>query len=921
MKPVRTLLAVLCCFLLWAGVPVFAEEEAGEKNGEVYILVTSDVHCGVDQGFGYAGLWQVREELEEQGYTTLLVDDGDSIQGEPLGTLSKGEAIVDLMNDMRYDVAIPGNHEFDYGTDRFLELVSMAEYPYISCNLTYQDELVLEPYVIKEAAGLKIGFVGVTTPKTLTNSTPVYFQDENGEFVYGFMQDDTGEALYAAVQSEVDAARADGADLVYVMGHLGLEADCVPWTYADLIAHTRGIDVFLDGHSHDTEQIVMKNMDGEDVPRCAVGTKLNCIGYSHISAEGEVLETGILSWPNSISAPVLLGLDNEINDEVKAAKTALSEQLDTVVAQTQVDLTIYDPVEKDNSGNPVCMIRRGETNLGDLCADAYRDQSGADIAVANGGGIRVSIPKGEVTFGDIIKVHPFGKMLCVVEVTGQQILDALEWGSRNLPGESGGFLQVSGLTYEIHTNVESSCTMDENGMFTGVAGEYRVQNVMVGDEPLDLQKTYTLASQQYTLLENGDGNTAFHGAPLLQDKVKLDNQVLIDYITGTLGGVIGEEYADPYGQGRIVIVDEEETEAAEDTEAAEGTEAAEETREAEETMAVEGSTEEAGAAEPENSASAEAAPKRKLIIDTDTGADDASALILAACSDEVEILGVTVLTGNVDLEQGTKNALMALEMAGVEVPVYQGETEKASGETIHALSVFGTDGMGDADLIHPAGKAQEGDAVSFILDSVRAYPGEVEIVALGPATNVAKAIQEDPETMKQVKRIWSMGSAGLGPGNASPVAEFNVYGDPIAYKTMLDSGIDIVVVGLDVCGGEAQWTDEQFEELAASGEIGAFVVASFGKIREFYAANGSAGSVMNCDSVAMLCALDPDFVEKTISCHGSCITDLGDAYAQVIFYQEGFTYDLVANDFDYNVTLVNQVKKDEYFQRYLERIR
>ncbi len=310
---------------------------------------------------------------------------------------------------------------------------------------------------------------------------------------------------------------------------------------------------------------------------------------------------------------------------------------------------------------------------------------------------------------------------------------------------------------------------------------------------------------------------------------------------------------------------------------------------------------------------------RKIIIDTDTGADDASAIILAAKNKGVEILGVTVLVGNVNLEQSAKNALMALEIAGLEAPVYMGATENVSGEKIEAFSVFGKDGMGEANIINPKRIAEEKDAIDFMLETINKYPNEVEIVALGPATNIAKAIERDKETMKKVKRIWSMGTCGLGPGNASPVAEFNVYADPFAYKTMLDSGIDITVVGLDMCNGPAQWTDEQFKKLEAN-DIGKFVEASFGKIREFYASNGSAGSVMNCDTVAMTCALYPDFVEETIKCHGSCITDKGETFAQVIFYQEGFTYDVVSNDFDYNVTLVSKVKKEEYFKRFLEAI-
>ena len=320
------------------------------------------------------------------------------------------------------------------------------------------------------------------------------------------------------------------------------------------------------------------------------------------------------------------------------------------------------------------------------------------------------------------------------------------------------------------------------------------------------------------------------------------------------------------------------------------------------------------------SASETEVPVRKVIIDTDTGADDASALILAAKSPEIEILGVTVLVGNVDLEQGTMNALAALEMAGCDAPVYMGASERYGGEAIEAFSVFGADGMGEMDLIHPQGVAEEMDAIDFILETVKNNPGEVEIIALGPATNIAKAIDKDPETMKQVKMIWSMGSAGLGPGNASPVAEFNVYADAPAYKVMLDFGIPVTIIGLDMCDKEAQWTDEQFEQLSASGDTGRFVTDSFSKIREFYAQNGSEGSVMNCDSVAMTCAIFPDFVNETISCHGSCQTDPGEPYAQVIFYKEGFSYDVVNNEFDYNVTLVSDVDKEDYFKLYLERV-
>ena len=227
-----------------------------------------------------------------------------------------------------------------------------------------------------------------------------------------------------------------------------------------------------------------------------------------------------------------------------------------MVASANEDLTIYDPVEKNSTGNPVRMIRRAETNLGDLCADAFRIQSGGDIAIMGGGGIRSNINAGDITLRDMLSVYPFGNSLCVLEVSGQQILDALEWGAHALPGEFGGFMQTSGLTYEIHTYIDSTCITDENGMFTGVEGERRVKNVLVNGIPIDPEKTYALSGNDYWLLGNGDGFTMFDGAAVLQNCVKLDNQTLIDFITDSLGGVIGEEYEDPYGQGRIVIVEE-----------------------------------------------------------------------------------------------------------------------------------------------------------------------------------------------------------------------------------------------------------------------------------------------------------------------------------------------------------------------------
>lgn len=534
MRKFRILALMLVLIMVLAGCGTGNSTPAAK---DIVILYTNDAHCGIEDGMGYQGLSAAKRALLAAGNKVLLVDNGDAVQGDTIGTLSKGEYIIDIMNKLGYDVATPGNHEFDYGMDQFNKLVEKADFDYISCNFVDKDgNPVLKPYVIKEADGVKIAFVGISTPKTITTSTPTYFQDGNGNYIYGFMQDDTGEKLYAAVQSAVDAARKEGAKYVIAMAHLGIEADCQPWTSSDVIVNTSGIDVMLDGHSHSTiAGDIVKNKEGKDVILTSTGTKLANIGCLTITADGK-LSTALIN-------------DDGMSDTIAEIKSGYEEIVNTVVASTKVELTVNDPVSGER------MVRRQETNLGDLCADAYRAMSGADIAVVNGGGIRVSIPAGDITYGQIIAVHPFGNEMCVVEATGQQILDALEMGARNAPGECGGFLQVSGMSYEIDLNVEPTVEVNADGMFTGVSGKYRVKNVKVGDEPLDLAKTYTLASHNYMLKSAGDGMAMFQGCTLLQDSVMIDNQVLINYIVDVLGGVVGEDYADPYGQGRITVIE------------------------------------------------------------------------------------------------------------------------------------------------------------------------------------------------------------------------------------------------------------------------------------------------------------------------------------------------------------------------------
>lgn len=552
----KKLIGLLLCLALLLGCAGAEEAAAATLSKPLVVLFTSDVHCGIDTNWGYAGLCTVKEYYAKDNYV-LLVDDGDALQGEPVGTMTRGEAIIDIMNEVGYDIAIPGNHDFDYSVQEFLKLAERAKYEYISCNFNKEGELVFKPYTIREFDGVKIGFVGVTTPDTLRSSTPTYFMNEAGEYIYGFFQDKTGGKLYEAVQKAVDGVRAEGAQYVILIAHLGNEDECIPWRYNDVISNTNGINVVFDGHSHDYDKVVMKNKDGENVIRQACGTKLDTIGALTIQPDG-TMDTALLSWDRKTpAAPELFGLQNAGSEAVAKATEELNANLTKVVAKSAVDLVIYDPTAVTEEGKPIRIVRRTETNLGDLCADAYRDQAGgADIAWINAGGIRTDLKAGDLTLGAILKVHPFGNSLTVIEVTGQQVLDALEWSVHSMPGEFGGFNQVSGITFELDCTIESPVIVDENGMFASVdaSKERRVRNVLVGGEALDPAKTYTLASIDYQLLNKGDGYTMFDGCKVVQESVKLDNQVLIDYIQTTLGGVVGEGYDNPYGQGRIVSV-------------------------------------------------------------------------------------------------------------------------------------------------------------------------------------------------------------------------------------------------------------------------------------------------------------------------------------------------------------------------------
>ncbi|MBE5926180.1 MAG: bifunctional metallophosphatase/5'-nucleotidase [Lachnospiraceae bacterium] len=547
------MLFVIVVTSLCANKNIYADEKK-----EIVVLYTNDAHNAYEKDeecLGYTSIAAYKKQLENEGCQVILVDGGDAIQGGVIGTLSKGKYIVDIMEQTGYSIAIPGNHEFDFGMDNFLDIASKSKYEYISCNFIdlRTNKPVFEPYKIVEFGDINVAFLGITTPCTFTSSTPKYFQDDKGNYIYGFCEDKTGKKLYKTVQKTIDAARKEGADYVIAIGHVGIEEECHPWTSEDIVSNVSGIDAFLDAHSHSViPSDTYKDKEGNKVVICSTGTKLSSLGKLVIKDDG------------TISTELI---DEIAKEDIKVSKFIMNitrkfeKLVNKTVAKTDVDLVINDPKTGER------IVRSQETNLGDLCADAYRTVMGADIGFANGGGVRVDIQKGNITYGDIINVNPFGNAICMIEAKGQEILDALEMGAMTVgESENGGFLQVSGLTYEIDTTVDSGVKCNEKGEFIKVAGPYRVKNVKVAGKPLDINKVYTLAANNYMLKNGGDGYTMFMNCNVLKDEVMLDNETVIKYISENLEGHIKENmYANPYGEGRITIITEKENVKEEET--------------------------------------------------------------------------------------------------------------------------------------------------------------------------------------------------------------------------------------------------------------------------------------------------------------------------------------------------------------------
>ena len=561
------------------GAPAASACWYGDKS-DVTILYTNDVHTYIDKQspkLTYAAIADLKQSYQNAGKDVLLVDAGDHVQGTAYGSMDEGASIIKLMNAAGYDVATPGNHEFDYGMDRAKAIMKEADFPYLSCNwVDLRTTLRVLPSVkVFVRGGRRIAFVGVTTPETFTKSTPAYFMDKaQRKYIYDIQGGEDGKKLYDAVQKAIDKAKLL-ADVVIGLGHLGVDPSSSPWTSEEVIAHTSGFDAFIDGHSHTVmENKQVQDASGKAVTLTQTGSYFANVGEMTIAADGTITTKLI---------PTHEGMDAGIAAMQTGWVNTVDDMLGEKIAVGDSDFYVTDPATGKRR------IRSAETNLGDFVADGIYtyfnevEKLHCDVAIMNGGGIRADVPAGDWTFKTCKQVSPFGNVACLMSVTGKQIQDALEFAARfaGKDGkENGGFLQVAGATYEIHTDIPNTVQTDEKNVWIGSAtGTPRVQNVKIYDKasgsylPLDPGATYALAGMNYTLRNLGDGFAMFDGAELIKDYVSEDYLVMSTYAmtfdgadaaglphlssaNSPLAAYPGYllNYEQPYGAGRITIL-------------------------------------------------------------------------------------------------------------------------------------------------------------------------------------------------------------------------------------------------------------------------------------------------------------------------------------------------------------------------------
>ena len=526
----KLLPVILFAIFLLGRIPSVAQPQTIDTS-DIVILYDNDVHGAVE---GYPLMASFRDQMQRLTPNVVLVSCGDFLSGSAYGSLSNGSYLVRMMNAVGYDFVTLGNHEFDFGIPMLQRRVSQLSAQVLCCNFSNvgQFRSVYPSNDIRRYGKRKVAFIGLTTPTVPTSSTPTFFQDSLGRWLYTFCP----TALDSLLQCRVNEVLHEGADYVILVAHVG------KYDMPDIVARTSGIDAVLDGHTHSViPHTILYNKLGKPVLWTSTGAYFHAFGRLVINANGDMTSDLV---PRDSIAPL-------------ASATAVDDTMAVIRAE-------YERIALRPVGHAAVALRRDDATdhhadctLGNFFTDAFRIVAGADIAVMNQGGMRTDIPQGDLTFGDLYTAAPFNNRLCLVEMTGQALLDALEMGTRRWPSFGGGFLQVSGLTYEITPAKNNPVVTDDNGIFLRVEGRRRVCNVRVWNsrkhryEPINPKRTYRVAGTDYTLLSNGDGHV-FKGVRVINPDICPYAGALEIYIQEHLGGNVSDRYLRPEGRIRVL---------------------------------------------------------------------------------------------------------------------------------------------------------------------------------------------------------------------------------------------------------------------------------------------------------------------------------------------------------------------------------
>lgn len=540
-------LSMLLCFL----VPAALADQPVDLSGKLVIVCTNDIHGYAvtdtsEPSVGYAQIKQYREDAIALGAETLLLDAGDASQGQPIVNLSKGANAISFMNATGYDAMCPGNHEFDWGVDNFLQNADAAEFPVLCANMlrTADKTLYFEPYKVFETGSYKVGIIGLDTPETLTKANPSLMTN-----VTFLMNED----LYACAQQYVDELKAQDCDLIVVLGHLGIDDESTGNRSLDVIANTTGIDLFIDAHSHSelNEAVQQKHNEGDENVPTTLLVSTGCYGHNI----GEIVYDG-----TALSASLYKAQATQVstaygNAEVSAMISSIDDEIDAQLSATFATTTVLLNGERSPG------VRTEETNLGDFCTDAMlwqANQSYSTPVVAafnNGGSIRASIQIGDITMKDMKTVFPYGNTLQIMTLKGSELLELMEASSYCTPDALGGFMQVSGIVMTIDTTVpyENGEQYPDSSYYAPAKPGSRVTIQTVGGEPFDLEAEYVVVTNDFSaaggdqcyVLKYANQQTGYNTRVSMED-------ALINYTSDVLGDVIGDQYANP--QGRITIV-------------------------------------------------------------------------------------------------------------------------------------------------------------------------------------------------------------------------------------------------------------------------------------------------------------------------------------------------------------------------------